>query len=348
MTIEQVLIAMNVTIDTDARAYASWLVKVFDVLTSQNKFIVSAEKTDVSADFKMKDKDKNEMSAELINVITTTGNYKFVIPTANAFYNEVCKLVGLPYQEPQVEPVTITKSIVLPKIVLEAIKKAAKFTSNDDLRPAMTCVCLNFENNALEVVSTNAHYIFISELIPCKSGKKKVQLLIDKAHVKKLSLLKHKEDTLTVDFISENKAIIAGVMVQLPEEGYHRFPDYKVVVAKYEQKIRFDKKAFELNVKRVIPMANKSTCQVNFCMNGNIKMSTQDVDFSFESGVYMDHKGKDFVDTTIAFNGKFILTSLSIFKDKEVELYTEGRPDRMGIITNGKDRVGIMPLMLNN
>lgn len=349
MTQELILKSMNLSDNTTSKKYAGYICKVFDLLTKQKKNIIAATVTEPGAEFFIEGPEKKVLLSDKIKVTTTVGEYQFQIPTGNEFYNDVCKVIGLPYSETTIDPTSIKQSIELPKNILSVIKKAALFTSNDDLRPAMTCVLLNFENDKLEVVSTNAHYIFLSEPVKCNSGKKRLQLMIDKDGIKKLKSLKYKAETFTVDIISDKQIIIAGVPITLTIDlEYHRYPDYKVVVAKYKQKVKFDRSLMEANIKRVLPMANRCTNQVNFSLNGNIKLSTQDVDYSFESGLEMPHLGKDFKDTTIGMNGKFVLDALSVFKEKEIAMYTEGEPNRMTIFSNGKDRVGVMPLILND
>ena len=97
-----------------------------------------------------------------------------------------------------------------------------------------------------------------------------------------------------------------------------------------------------------MPYANKITAQVNFHLNGNIAMSSCDVDFSFESNSEMPYISKNFVDTDIAFNGKFLVDSLGIFKDKTVKMFSDGIPTKAAIFTNDTDTVLLMPLMMNS
>lgn len=95
----------------------------------------------------------------------------------------------------------------------------------------------------------------------------------------------------------------------------------------------------------------KNFAQINagFILIGKIKFSAQDVDFSFEAETKMPYVEKQFPDLEIAFNGKFLCTTLATFKDDVVSMYHDGkRNSTCGIFSDGKDNILVMPLMMNN
>ena len=283
-----------------------------------------------------------------IKVETGAGDYSFNIPTNNKFYFEICKLLSIPVLRPkEVTGEPIYKIIVNPEMI-ECIKKAAKFTSTNDLRPAMMCVCLDFSDKGLQVVSTDAHRLYYSKYILFESmTKEPFQLLISPESVKKLckSKIDYSKGPVNIYIYSDTKALINSIECELAESS---FPDYRQVIPVYETELIFNRKEFINKVAQVKIYANKSTQQVTIQMNGELEFSAQEINFSFESKASMPFISKTFGDATIAFNGDFLIDVLATFKEDQVKMITEGSQTKGVIFTNGIDRVLLMPLMQNN
>lgn len=288
------------------------------------------------------------VKANVIKVTTKTGTYCLPVPIGNDFYTEICALLDLPCVPVSKPEIKALKNIIIDSSVIESILKAAKFTDKDksNLRPQFECVCLHFENNKCEVVGTNAHYIYVSKLLRAYSGKKPFELLISPESLKAIGTIKIKESEVLIQVISKHKAILSGIEINLESEC--KFPNYKVVIEDYATKMIFDREKLISAVKICEPFANKATKQVNFHLNGKIELHSQDIDFSFERDTDIPYISKDFPDMDTAFNAEILRTCLSVFKDKEIEMYSEGNGKRMSIFTNGIDRACIMPLMLHN
>jgi len=286
----------------------------------------------------------NFFTGALISVCTIAGNYRFFVPMDNKFYYEVCDLLKLPYTVKGAENLDVKESIVIETAIFGNLDKAIKFVSKDDLRPAMTGVCVAIENNTAQIVSTDAHRMYYSPLYEC-SKKEKTQFIIPTDKAKEISKIQFNDSIVEIQVLSENKIIIAGKTIDLIDA---RFPDYKVVIPEYNTFMEFEKKPFIENVKAVMPFANKVTNQVTFHLNGSISLFSQDVDFGFESAREIPYVSKTFADTDIAFNGKFLVDAISIFKDKNVKMYSEGKSTRAAIFSNGIDNVLVMPLMIGN
>lgn len=331
-------------------------------IEDQKEALIEAEKTrlqDVVFPIDEMRKELSLMSAKRISIDTKTGNYSFLIPTDNSYYFEVCRLVGLDTLIIKEEKGLPLMKIVCDSNLLDKIKKAAKFTSKDDLRPAMTTVCVALTGNELQVVATDAHKLYYSKkqsfeilkegTAPIRVNKvKKMQLLISTESIK--AICKEKTDSgkdICIDVFGDNTAAINGIGIAIRND--FKFPDYTAVIPDYKQKMTFAREQMIKNVKSVQVYANKSTHQVNLYLNGNIKFSAQDVDFSFESeGVKMPYSYKDFEDMEIGFNGTLLRETLSIFNKEEIDMYSEGSNTKASIFTDGNDSVLLMPLMINS
>lgn len=300
--------------------------------------------------------DNNDVRKELglfsgnkIKVETHAGNYFFCLPVDNIFYYAICRMLNIEFKMADADVVkkTIVSTFITYPHLIDNIKKSLRFTSNDDLRPSMTCVCLDFKSEGIQIVSTDAHRMYYSKRVSCEGFKENTQFLIEPESAKKLAKVKFKDDEpLIIKICSDNTADFNGVEVKLMPDT--RYPDYSVVIPEYNTFIEFEKSNFVDNVKKVLPYANKSTNQVTLHMNGNIQMMCQDVDFSFESVAQVAHLSKTCPDTDIAFNGQFLIDAISIFKDKSIKMFTGGKATQAAIFTNNTDSVLLMPLMLNN
>lgn len=275
-----------------------------------------------------------------IRVDLQTGSYTFPVPVGVPFYNEVCNLVGLPVEQKVVEKPKVVRMFTMPSEVLGALKSASKFTSTDTLRPAMTCVLLEIRDNMMTVVGTDAYRLFKSQSFEVSGPSGSFDYLIPRAALKRLP--KTQEGSFFFYESKDGRVSFLGITATLLDA---RFPDWKCVMPKYESYMEFEREDFMEKVCQVLPYANKSTAQVTFHINGDIQMTAQDVDFSFESIARMRYLTKNIPDTDIAFNGKFLKESLSIFKEDSIKFYSEGNNTRAGIFTNDVDTVLLMPLM---
>lgn len=278
-----------------------------------------------------------------IMIETKQGMYAFYLPIDNTFYYEVCRLLNIECSIKGIvkQDKEILNTITFDKTAFKAMATACKFISRDDLRPAMQHICLTFENNTLEVVATDAHRLYYSKKVQ-SSQSEKLQLLISEKTAKELSKVKGEGEL----HILANGEIMVNGNVYSTFEG--RFPDYKVVVPEYTAAMVFDRVKFIDNCKKVLPYANKSTGQITFHLNGSIAMHTEDVDFSFECDAAMPYVSKEFQDVDIAFNGKLLTECLSIFKEKNIKMYSNGKNTHCALFTNDVETALLMPLMLNN
>lgn len=240
--------------------------------------------------------------------------------------------------------VTVLNTVTVDSGIFAAMGKAVKFISKDGLRPAMQHICLDFENYVCEVVATDAHRLYLSPKFE-GSEKSRVQILINEQTAKILAKIKPDSELTEISILDNDCIMVNGEIYGTIDA---RFPDYRCVMPDYKMDMQFEVKPFITNVKKVMVYSNKSTNQVNFHLNGSIALHSQDVDFSFECNADMPYITKTFPDTDIAFNGKLLTESLSIFKEKVIKMKTDGISTKAGIFTNNTDTVLLMPLQLNN
>lgn len=275
-----------------------------------------------------------------IRIDLNTGSYTFPIPVGTPFYREVCNLLKLPLPEQEAaEKPVIKRMFTLPADAFDAIKRAMKFVSGDELRPAMTCVVIEITDNKMLVVATDAHRLFKSREFEVSGPPGSHTYLLPASSLKRLP--KAVSEDFSLYELKGEKVSFCGITVDLIDA---RYPDWRVVMPEYSNSVTFNRQDMIDNVKEVAVYANKSTAQVNFTFNGEIILSAQDVNFSFESKKRMRYLTKTMDDLTIAFNGKFFAECLGAFKSEEI-IFQGASPTKAGILTDDVDTVLIMPLM---
>lgn len=280
-----------------------------------------------------------------IRIDLTTGSYTFPVPVGTPFYREVCNLLKLPLPEQEAAEKPVTKRMfTLPADAFDAIKRAIKFVSNDDLRPAMTCVALEIVDNKMLVVATDAHRLFKSREFEVSGPTGSHTYLLPASSLKRLPRAVNEDFSLCE--LKDGQVSLLGLTFH-PLDA--RYPNWKVVMPDYDPNVYVSFNRFDLMkaTQEVAVYSNKSTNQVTYNFNGQIMLTAQDVDFSFESSRRIRYIEKTMPDLMIAFNAKFFAEALNTFKSEELTLQAS-TPTKAGIISDGVDTVLIMPLMLNN
>lgn len=209
----------------------------------------------------------------------------------------------------------------------------SKFTTKDDLRPAMTGVFFN----GGETVATDAHKLALVKgenigkfIIPFKS----VQILIGMI----------KED-LMVCAKSENITFRSGNVTIKTRQIDARYPDYNSVIPTDNPiKVQVDSDELLAAVRRVALYANKTTNHVTLNIGkGKVTISAQDLDFSNEATEELPCTANE--EIKVGFNGKFLIDVLVNCKGNVVmELSTPTRP--CIIIPEYGTKFLIMPVMI--
>jgi DNA polymerase-3 subunit beta len=237
--------------------------------------------------------------------------------------------------------------------LITAINKTLFAVSNDDLRPAMTGVFFELNNDFIQFVATDAHRLVRYKRTDV-SCPKADSFIVPR---KPLNLLKAalpaNQDEITINYNSNHLFVKHGTTQMSCRLIDARFPDYKVVIpADNPYKLMVNKAQFQNALRRISVFSNKSTNQVALNISGSeLGLAAQDVDFSFEGNERMNCQ-YDGEDLTIAFNARFLIEMLNAADSEEVgiELST---PTKAGILKptemddNEEVLMLVMPLMLN-
>ena len=238
--------------------------------------------------------------------------------------------------------------------LVTAINKSLFAVSNDDLRPAMTGVFFELNEDGITCVATDAHRLVKYKRTDVSCPKTDTFIVPKKPLTLLKTALPDNADELILSYNTNHLFVKHGgteVVCRLIDA---RFPDYKVVIpVDNPYRLTVNKNDFQSALRRVSVFSNKSTNQVALSITGSeLQLAAQDVDFSFEGNERMacQYDGEDL---QIAFNAKFLIEMLNAAETPEIniELSTS---TKAGIIRptekneNEELLMLVMPLMLNN
>jgi DNA polymerase-3 subunit beta len=237
--------------------------------------------------------------------------------------------------------------------LITAINKTLFAVSNDDLRPAMTGVYFELNNDYVQFVATDAHRLVRYKRTDVKAPKADSFIVPRKPLNLLKAALPDNQDEITLNYNSNHLFVKHGTTQMSCRLIDARFPDYKVVIpADNPYKMTVGKGDFQSALRRVNVFSNKSTNQVVLNISGSeLQLAAQDVDFSFEGNERMKCQ-YDGEDLAIAFNARFLIEMLNAADSDEVRMEL-ATPTKAGIIkpteVDAEEELLmlVMPLMLN-
>lgn len=278
-------------------------------------------------------------------------NYSIEITSAYGKY----KLAGENGADfPSIPSADDEATIAIPAAMLsQGINKTIFATSNDELRPAMTGVYFQIDENKLTFVATDAHKLVRYSFTDIKSDTATNFIVPKKA----LNLLKNalpQNDEVKISYNKANAFFSFGNVNMVCRLIDARYPDYNAVIPiDNPNKFTVNRSDFQNSLKRIAIYANKTTNQVILNINDkSLTVSAQDLDFSNEATEQLtcSFNGDPL---TIGFNAKFLVEMLNVMEGDEIRMELS-TPTRAGIIkpteeVDGEDILMlVMPVMLSN
>lgn len=256
---------------------------------------------------------------------------------------------------PKIPEVEDASTVNIPASVLsEAISKTIFAVSNDELRPAMAGVLVQFGEQSVEFVSTDAHKLVKYKRTDIGTEKAASIILPKKALSLLKSTLSSEDSNVSIEYNNTNaffKFNDLHLICRLVDE---RYPDYEAVIPQVNpNRLTVDRALFLNTLRRVVIFANKTTHQVRLKISGSeLNISAEDLDFSNEAHERLNcqYEGEDM---EIGFNAKFLVEMLSNLSSEEV-MIEMSTPNRAGLLKPSISEEGedilmlVMPVMLNN
>ncbi len=195
--------------------------------------------------------------------------------------------------------------------LLSGINKTIYATADDELRPAMNGVYINFEEESITFVATDAHKL-VKYSAQVNSPFTSAFILPKRpANLLKNLLLKEAEDvTITFDSKSVLIKLSTYTMVCRLIEG--NYPNYNAVIpANNPNKVLIDRQEFLNSIKRVAVCSNPTTNLIRLeIREDSINLTAQDLDFSVSANesVCCSYDGQGI---SIGFKSTFLVEILS-------------------------------------
>jgi DNA polymerase-3 subunit beta len=247
-------------------------------------------------------------------------------------------------------------------ILSRAIGKTLFAAGNDELRPVMSGVFVQFAPDGTTFVATDAH-----KLVRYRRGDVKAtgsaSFILPR---KPLNLLKNilstTEGIVRVEYNATNARFSWGIapdgsigstLICRLIDG--KYPNYDAVIPKNNpNKLTIDTTALLGSIRRVSIFANKTTHQVRLKIAGSeLNISAEDLDFSNEAAERLtcSYAGDDM---EIGFNSRFLVEMLTNIDSSEATIEMSA-PNRAGILLPQGNNAAtedtlmlVMPVMLNN
>lgn len=248
-----------------------------------------------------------------------------------------------------------TSIIIKSDILGSAINKTIFATGNDDLRPVMSGVFCQFNENDSIFVATDAHKLVRYTRTDAKAGASASFIMPKKPLNVLKNLLAGIDDAVKVDFNKTNALFSFGNINLVCRLIDGKYPNYEAVIPKQNpNKLTIDRTSFLSGIRRVSVFANKATHQIRLKIAGSqLTISAEDLDFANEGHETLKctYVGEDM---EIGFNSKFLAEMVSNLESDEITIEMSA-PNRAGIIVPSQKAIPgedvlmlVMPVMLNN
>ncbi len=239
-----------------------------------------------------------------------------------------------PSEFPEAPPVEQDLKIKLPfDRLTKIIKKTRSFVSQNEMKPALLGVLLEFQGNTLQAVATDGHRLV----------KYTQQDILETALDRKLIVTPKFLDLLTTLADKENQEVELTIgqdhiRAEIPEHSItarlinETYPDYENVIPQANDKVfLIEKEALMQTVRRVSVFASKATHQIAVELKaGLLTVSTEDpeVNSSAKEDLLIDYSGPEL---KLGYNAMYLRDVLNNI-DSEKVIFRLGSDVGPGII----------------
>jgi len=278
-----------------------------------------------------------------IEIIAGEGKYKMIGQNSDEF--------------PEIPKLEDTKKVVVNgAIMVNAFNNTLFATGNDELRPVMSGVYCEINEEDLTFVATDAHKLVRYRRTEIKNEVADSFILPKKT----LSLSRHiipenADEEVILEFNKVNATFQFDDIVVVCRLVEGKYPNYDAVIPNENPfKLTIGRQSLLNALRRVSIFGSKSTHQVRFKISGKeLLLSTEDIDYSSEGKERLtcSYEGENI---EIGFNSKFMQEMLATLSCENITIEMSA-PNRAGIIRpddnpdeNEDILMLIMPVMLNS
>lgn len=205
------------------------------------------------------------------------------------------------------------------KALKKAVNQTIIATSNDELRPAMNGVYMNFSESGATFVATDGHRLVRHKRSDISVTTQNPFIVPRKTLTLLNSLLPSEAESIKISFSANIVSFQLSNILMVSRLIDERYPDYEnVIPINNPKQLTISRLAFLSSLKRMAIYANKTTHQIKLNMTeSELQILAEDFDFSNEASERLacEYEGESL---EIGFNARFLVEMLSNIDSEEV------------------------------
>lgn len=238
---------------------------------------------------------------------------------------------------------------------LKGINKTLFATADDELRPVMNCIYLQFNQNGATFVASDTHKLVRYTNSAVQSGSNASFMLPKKPANMLKNILAKETAEIKLQFDDKNAHITLSdyEMICRLQEG--QYPNYETVIpTNNPNKLTISRGDFATTLKRVSVFASQASNLIKLDIKNNqVVVTAQDIDFSISAyeKIEAQYEGEDML---IGFKSSFLVEILNAMASENVVLQMSD-PSRAGILVplekeseQEDELMLLMPMMIND
>lgn len=286
-----------------------------------------------------------EINQETLGVDIISDNGKFSIVGVNGDeYPEMLKL-----NEESAVTVNIPGAVLL-----KGINKTFFATGDDELRPVMSCIFIQFNENGVTFVASDTHKLVKYTNSSINPGNQASFILPKKPANMLKSVLGKGEQEIKLQFDDKNAyfQLSEYEMICRLQEG--QYPNYETVIpTNNPNRLTISRADFATVLKRVSVFSSSSNLIKLDIKADQVTVTAQDIDFSISAyeKINAQYEGEDML---IGFKSAFLVDILNAMNTENVVLQMSD-PSRAGVIVplekeseQEDELMLLMPMMIND
>ena len=286
-----------------------------------------------------------EINQETLGVDIISDNGKFSIVGVNGDeYPEMLKL-----NEESAVTVNIPGAVLL-----KGINKTFFATGDDELRPVMSCIFIQFNENGVTFVASDTHKLVKYTNSSINPGNQASFILPKKPANMLKSVLGKGEQEIKLQFDDKNAyfQLSEYEMICRLQEG--QYPNYETVIpTNNPNRLTISRADFATVLKRVSVFSSSSNLIKLDIKADQVTVTAQDIDFSISAyeKINAQYEGEDML---IGFKSAFLVDILNAMNTENVVLQMSD-PSRAGVIVplekeseEEDELMLLMPMMIND
>lgn len=231
------------------------------------------------------------------------------------------------------------------------IQKTKGAVSNDQLRPQMNGIHMDYQNGQMAFVATDAHRLALYRDHEVQfDGQVDMTIPLSASQIIENFTNKQEDDVEIIVSEVNTKFLFADGTMVVTRKLEGRYPNYLAVIPKEgTERCTLYKVETADAMKRTLVMGNQSVGLVVFDFDPykkeSFNVSTEDIDFSRSAQETVRCKDYDGAELKIGFKGAYMLSALATFDTEEVRLMMNGA-SRGAVMTPQGDDVDFLYLLM--